>query len=367
MTDPNPERLANEQTLRSQYRQVANRKLGFGIACFVLVIVIGVYSIAVGAVNIPVADVVSALLGQGGQINSAIIWKIRLPRILSAIIAGLGLAIAGAAMQNVLRNPLGSPFTLGISQAAAFGAAFSIVILGTGSVGTSAQGTPIVASTINSPYVTTITAFLAAMLSTAVILLLVHYKSASPETMILAGVALGSLFTAGMTLIQYFASDVEVAAIVFWTFGDLGRSTWSNFVIMSLIVVAGTAYFVRNAWNYNVMDAGEDTAKSLGVNVERLRILGMVVASLVAAVITAFVGIIGFVGLVAPHIVRKVIGSDERYLIPASSLVGALLLLASDTVARTVIAPIVLPVGILTSFLGAPLFLYLVITGRDYW
>ena len=182
-----------------------------------------------------------------------------------------------------------------------------------------------------------------------------------------AGVALGSLFSAGLSLVQYVAADVEVAAIVYWTFGDVGRATWGNVGVMAAVTALGTVYFVANGWNYTALHAGDQTAASLGVNVERVRIVGMIVASLVTASIISFVGIIGFVGLVVPHIVRKSIGSDERFLLPASTLVGAILLLASDTVARLVIAPVVLPVGILTSFLGAPLFLYLVIAGREHW
>jgi iron complex transport system permease protein len=214
---------------------------------------------------------------------------------------------------------------------------------------------------------TTIAAFVASMISTGVILLLVKVKRASPETMILTGVALGSLFTAGITSIQYFASSEEVAAIVFWTFGDVGRSTWSNLAIMVAVVVPVVGYFVYHSWEFNALDAGTKTAKSLGVNVEALRIRGMTLASLVTGVIISFVGLIGFVGLVAPHMVRKVIGGDERFLLPASGLVGALLLVVADTVARIVIAPVVLPVGILTAFIGAPLFIYLVLQGEEYW
>jgi iron complex transport system permease protein len=185
--------------------------------------------------------------------------------------------------------------------------------------------------------------------------------------MILTGVAIGSLFTAGVTTLQYLASDTEVAAIVYWTFGDVGRATWDTVALMVFVLALSTAYFVRHGWDYELLDAGTKTAKSLGVDVESLRIRGMAIASLATAVVISFVGIIGFVGLVAPHIVRKVIGGDERYLVPASALVGGTLLVAADTLARTVIAPVVLPVGVLTSFLGAPLFVYLVVVGREYW
>lgn len=350
--------------IQREYDQFVNRKVLFGAASTVLLVVLFLYAVAVGPVYIPPGEVVAILAsGRAPGTTNTIVWEIRLPQALTAVVAGAGLSVSGAAMQNVLRNPLGSPFTLGISQAAAFGAAFAIVFFGLGTTARGADATIL----INNPYAITLSAFAWSLVSTGVILLLVRYKRATPETMILAGVAMGSLFTSSLSLVQYFASDVEIAAIVFWTFGDVGRATWTHLGVMTVMMLLGAAYFVANSWNYNALNAGDKAAKGLGVNVERLRIGGMVVASLVTAVIISFVGIIGFVGLVVPHIVRKVIGGDERFLMPVSCLVGAVLLLASDTVARLVIAPIVLPVGILTSFVGAPLFLYLVVKGRDYW
>lgn len=356
--------MVTADEILGEYDQFVSRKVLFGVGSTVLLAVLFLHAIAVGPVYIPPAEVIAVLAsGRGSGMTNTIIWQIRLPQALTAIVAGAGLAVSGAAMQNVLRNPLGSPFTLGISQAAAFGAAFAIVFFG---VGTTARGND-ATILINNPYVITVSAFLWSLVSTGVILLLVRYKQATPETMILAGVAMGSLFSASLSLVQYFARDVEIAAIVFWTFGDVGRATWTHLGVMAVTMAVGAVYFVVNSWNYNALNAGDEAAKGLGVNVERLRISGMIVASLVTAFIISFVGIIGFVGLVVPHIVRKAIGGDERFLMPISCLVGAVLLLASDTVARLIIAPIVLPVGILTSFVGAPLFLYLVIKGRDYW
>ena len=346
----------------SAYERFVGRKMLFVLVNLALLSIIFLVAIGIGPVRLPLADVVDAFLGRADVTTSTIVWQIRLPQALAAIVAGAGLSIAGAAMQNVLRNPLGSPFTLGISQAAAFGAAFAIVFLGVGAAAGS-DATPV----ISNPYVVTLSAFAWSMVSTGAILLLVRYSRASPETLILAGVAIGSLFTASLSLVQYVAQDVEVAAIVYWTFGDVGRATWSDLWLMLAATALGTGYFVYHSWNYTAMNAGDETAKSLGVDVDRLRLHGMVVASLVTAFVISFVGIIGFVGLVVPHIVRKLVGGDERFLLPASVLAGAVLLLASDTVARTILAPVVLPVGILTSFIGAPLFLYLVIAGREYW
>jgi iron complex transport system permease protein len=181
--------------------------------------------------------------------------------------------------------------------------------------------------------------------------------------MVLAGVALSSLFTAGTMFLQYFADDTQLAAVVFWTFGDVGRANWLEFKIMAVVVLLSTLFFMINRWDYNAIDAGDETAKGLGVNVERVRMVGMIVAALVSAVIVSFLGVIGFVGLICPHMVRRLIGDDQRYLIPGSTLLGGILLLASDTAARIIISPYVLPVSILTAFMGAPTFIYLLLRG----
>jgi iron complex transport system permease protein len=288
-----------------------------------------------------------------------VIWHIRLPRIIGAIVAGAGLSVAGCVMQNNLRNPLASPSTLGISNAAAFGANIAIVILGAGSIQSSSTDAVI----INNPYIVTTSAFICSMVATMVVLMLAKLRGFLPESIILAGVALGSLFTAGTTLIQYFADDVEVAAAVFWTFGDLGRISWKEVLIITMVISLAFIYFMFRRWDYNALDSGEESAKSLGVNVERVRLGGMFVSSIITAVSVSFLGIIGFIGLISPQIVRRVIGGDHRFLIPISAIMGSLLLLFSDTLARTVIAPVILPVGAITSFLGAPLFLYLLLRG----
>jgi len=273
--------------------------------------------------------------------------------------AGVGLAIAGVAMQSILRNPIASPFTLGISSAGAFGAAVSVIVLGTGTM-QSSVASPV---TISNPYLTTLVAFLFCMLATGVILLISHIKGASPEVMVLTGVALSSLFSAGVMFLQYFSNDAQLAAVVFWTFGDVGRATWEMLPLLVIVVGAGTLYFIANRWNYNAIDAGDETAQGLGVNVMRVRLVGMTVAAVISAVIVALFGVIGFVGLVCPHMVRRLVGDDQRFLIPGSAVAGAVLLLASDTVARIIVAPYILPVAVLTAFLGAPVFIYLLFRG----
>ncbi len=225
------------------------------------------------------------------------------------------------------------------------------------------QSTVANAVIINNPYLTTMVAFFFCLLATGIILLISRIRGASPEVMVLAGVALSSLFTAGTMFLQYFADDTQLAAVVFWTFGDVGRVNWPELEIMTGVVLLAVIFFIANCWNYNAIDAGDETAKGLGINVERIRLIGMVIAALVSAVIVAFLGVIGFVGLICPHMVRRVIGDDQKYLIPGSILFGAILLLASDTAARLIISPYVLPVSVLTAFMGAPTFIYLLLRG----
>jgi len=343
-----------------EYTRYTGRKTLANVAGLAVLFALLLVSISVGAVPIPLADVIRTLFtGRGSRQWEIIILNIRLPQAVSAVVAGAGLAVSGVAMQSILRNPLGSPFTLGISNAAAFGAAFSVMVLGSGAMRSTAAG----AVAIRNPYLTTLAAFAACLAATGVILAIARFKRASPEVMVLAGVALGSLFTAGTMFLQYFADDVQLAAMVFWTFGDVGRASWRELAMISAVTAAATVYFLFNRWNYNAIDAGDETAKGLGVAVERARLIGMVVAALVTATIIAFVGVIGFVGLVCPHMVRRIVGDDHRFLIPGSLIGGGVLLLAADTVARLVMAPHVLPVAILTAFLGAPVFIYLLIKG----
>ncbi|MFO7793036.1 MAG: iron ABC transporter permease [Candidatus Saliniplasma sp.] len=352
------------EEILGKYKEYSQKRVFFFLLSLTLLVSLALFSLTIGPADVSIGETVSTLLGANtsNRLNR-IIWNIRMPRVLAAVAAGAGLAVVGAAMQSILRNPLGSPFTLGISHAAAFGAAFSIIVLGAGSTQSEAAD----AVVLNNPYLVTISAFAWSLVATFVILLLARYKNASPATMILTGVALGSLFTAGYTALQYFADDVQLASIVFWTFGDVARASWTDLGLILIAVIPATIYFLLKSWDYEVLDSGDESAKAMGVDVEKLRLYGMLISCFVTALIISFVGIIGFVGLVVPHMVRRVIGGNERYLIPSSCIVGAVLLLASDTVARTIISPIVLPVGILTSFLGAPLFIYLVIKGREYW
>jgi iron complex transport system permease protein len=347
--------------ISQKYVRYVNFKLGFmGLTIFILTLGM-VVSISLGAACVPFFAVVKTLVGTSISARfDMIVWNIRMPQVLTAVVAGAGLSLAGATMQSILRNPLGSPFTLGISQAAAFGAAFSVMILESGVMESTNMG----AITVSNPWITTLTAYGFSMLAALVIILVSRMRGSTPEVMVLTGVALGALFTAGTMLLQYFADDVQLAAMVFWTFGDIARASWSDLGLLCAVTGVCSVYLLSKSWDYNAIDVSDETAKALGVRVERVRIAGMFTASLITAVIVSFLGVIGFVGLVVPHMVRRVIGGDNRFLMPATMISGALLLLVSDTVARMVLMPHVLPVSILTAFMGAPAFIFLIIRGR---
>ncbi len=355
------DKAPQEESIQSGYSSYVAGKIVFVAGLALVLLPLLLIALSLGAANVPLGDVARTLVGaEVAHRIEIIVWNIRLPQALAAILAGAGLAVSGAAMQSILRNPLGSPFTLGISHAAAFGAAIAVVFLGAGEMTASQAGT----MAIYNPYMTTLGAFVFSLVSAAVIVLIARMRGAAPEVMVLTGVALGSLFSAGTMFLQYFADDVELAAIVFWTFGDTSRADWSELGLLAVITVVTSLYFIAQSWNYNAIDAGDETAKGLGVRVERLRTVGMILASLLTAVSISFLGIIGFVGLVVPHMIRRVIGSDHRFLLPACLFGGGVLLLVADTAARLILAPHLLPVSILTAFLGAPVFIWLIIRRR---
>ncbi len=342
------------------YKHYIARKKFTIIALLTCTIITFFWTMNIGAINTKPKQVILAILGLGDTKSNSIVRNIRMPRAVAGILAGAGLSVAGCIMQNNLRNPLASPSTLGISNAAAFGANVAIILLGAGTIESAGLGEV----QIFNPYIVTICAMFFSIGSTLLIISLSKIGHFSTQSIILAGVALSSLFSAGAMIIQYFSGDTtKVASVIFWTFGDLGRATWNEILIMGILIAISITYFIYHRWEYNALDSGDDTAKSLGVNVDRIRLCGMFVASIITAVIVSFLGIIGFIGLICPQITKKLMGSDNRYIIPASAIMGSLILLISDTLSRIILSPQILPVGAVTSFLGAPLFLYFLIKG----
>lgn len=340
--------LAHED-IDELYRKNQVKSVGFLIVLGGVLLLTILLSLRAGSYDTPIWELVKGIFGLSADRKvNLVVRSNRLPRIITAVLAGGGLGLAGCILQAVLRNPLASASTLGVSQGATFGAAFAIVVLGMGTA--DGFGIPLCA-------------FLGSIAVALVILGLSRFRQVSPEGIVLAGVAISSLFTGATTLIQYFADEVQLGTLVFWTFGDLGSTGWEDLGGMAVTVAVLCVYCFLHRWDFNALLSGEETAISLGIHVKRLTLVNMLLCCLCSSVVVSGVGLISFIGLVAPHIVRMVVGNNHVYLIPGSVLGGAVLLLLGDLFARTVISPVILPIGAITSFLGGPLFLYLLFKG----
>lgn len=351
---PAPRASTSAATITSAQKRLERRNLVKIGALVIVLLAVAAIALACGASAIDLPTSLAALFGQGSATDIAAVQGIRLPRVVCAIISGAGLAIAGAVLQSVLENPLASASTVGISQGAGFGATFAILLVIPAITGTTAS--------VNMG-MTALFAFVGAMISSLVVLAFSRLGLLRPESIILVGVALAALWAGGSTILQYFADDVELSKVMFWQFGDLGRATWAQMGFMFAVGIVCSVYFFANRWNYNALQNGGHVAGGLGVSVDRVRVLGVLFASVMAAAMVSFVGLINFIGLIAPHIARRIVGNDYRYLLPASLILGSIIMLASDLIARMIISPIILPIGAITSFLGAPLFLYLLYRG----
>lgn len=314
----------------------------------------------VGSSHMSVSDCINALLKKGTPANVRIVWNIRLPRVLAAIVAGAGLSLSGLIMQTTLNNPMAAPSTLGVSNAAVFGANLSIMVFGGGLLSTGNNLKNYTAGL--NPYGAGTMAFLFSLFSVLLILGLCRLRSFSPNVVVLSGIAMGSVWTAATTILQFYATDVGLSAAVIWNFGDLGRATYRTDAAMSLAVGLGLLFFWLMSWRYNALLSGETAAKSMGVHVEQLRFCSLLLASVITAVCVSVLGLIGFVGVICPHVTKKLIGQDHRYTVPASAVSGSLLLLLADTFSRSMGNGSALPVGAITSVLGAPFFLALILS-----
>ena len=272
----------------------------------------------------------------------SVVWDIRLPRILMALFAGMGLSVGGVAMQGIMRNPLASPYTLGISAAAAFGASLAIVL--------------------GIPGLIIPAAFAAALFSLLLVLFFSRRERMQAEGLILAGIAVMFVFSAGTSLLQYLATQDQLARIVFWLMGSLSSTTWSRVLVVALVSLTAAPLLYALSWQMNILSSGEDSARSLGVEPRFLRMAVILTVTVVTAVIVSYSGVIGFIGLAAPHIARILIGSDHRLLFPAAAITGAFSLVFSDTLARTLLGNTELPIGIVTSFFGVPFLIAILMT-----
>lgn len=341
--------LSSASDFDTAYRRNQIRSITFLLLLTAVLFGAFVLSLCSGSYDTPIGELLKGIFGRSAdrKIN-LVVRNNRLPRICTAILAGSGLGVTGCVLQAILRNPLASASTLGVSQGASFGAAFAIIVLHMGVSGGAAVP---------------VCAFLGSMAVAAVILALSRFRQVNAEGIVLAGVAISSMFTGATTLMQYFADEVELNTLVFWTFGDLGSTGWSDVGKMALVVAVVSLCFYGKRWDFNALLSGEETAISLGINVKRLTMGNMILCCLCSSLIVSQVGLINFIGLAAPHIVRLAVGNNHVYLLPGSALAGAALLLLGDWFARVVISPVILPIGAITSFLGGPLFLWLLFRG----
>lgn len=301
-------------------------------------------SVRLGAVPLGLREIADAVRGLGDPATVAIVQRLRLPRSIQAALVGGALAVSGATFQALLRNPLAEPYILGVSGGAAVGAVLAITLGG----GALVWSTPVAA-------------FVGALLAVALVLRLAATVGRALDTrvLLLAGVVVGAFFNACILLALVFADAESFRSAIFWMMGSLAGATWRGAGLLALYLAPGIALLLALARPLNLMALGEETAAYLGTRVERTKLLAFGTASLLTAASVAVAGVIGFVGLVIPHLVRLLWGSDHRFLIPASVLLGAAFLVLADALARTVAAPIELPIGVVTAFVGVPFFLWL--------
>ena len=280
-----------------------------------------------------------------------IVWDLRLPRAIMGAFVGAGLAAGGAAMQSMMRNPLADPYTTGVSSGASLGAAIAIIL-----------GICVV-PTLSGQAAIVINAFVFSTIPASIIVLISKYRRTTPTMIILSGISVMYIFSATTSMLMLIANPDDLAEVYTWNVGTLGKATWENLPLVAAIVCVGVTILELFARQLNVMTLGDKGASSLGVNANLSRLSCLVVISLVTAAVVSFTGTIGFVGLVAPHMVRIFIGSDNRYLIPASAAFGAAFLIIADCIAKEA-GPTGLPVGVITALVGGPLFLFLLLRMR---
>jgi iron complex transport system permease protein len=337
------------ETIQS-YRVSELRKLTFVFVCIAAAVLVAGLSITYGTMDIGFFECYEVIWNHitgnvGDKLIDYIIVDERLPRIAAALVAGAGLAIAGCVMQSVMKNPLADPYTTGISSGAGFGAALAVTL-----------GISFVAGN----YAIVVNAFVFSLIPMAMMLGVGKLKKASPTMMIMAGMAIMFMFNAFTTVLKLQADPDALAKLYSWTVGTVADCEWSEIVMMFVVVAVGVVLTQIFSRKLNILATGDDSAKAMGLDVENMRIVLLLLISLVVATVVSFTGLIGFVGLVAPHVCRIFVGADNRYLVLSSAMFGAVLLEIADFVGRTAIAPATLQVGVVTAFIGGPMFLYLI-------
>jgi iron complex transport system permease protein len=307
-----------------------------------------------GPSSMTAADVLTGLvtpetLSRPAQV---ILWDVRMPHAVMAVLVGAALALAGAEMQTILNNPLASPFTLGVSSAASLGAALAIVL------GVGVAGVPM-------NWLVSANAFVFAFGSVLLLQAMARMRGTGVETLVLLGIALVFTFNALVAILQFVATEQALQQLVFWSMGSLARSSWDKINVLALVLACCLPFSFAAAWRLTALRLGEDRARSFGINVGRLRFASLFRISVLAATSVAFVGTIGFIGLVGPHIARLLIGEDHRFFLPASALAGALVMSLSSVASKLIVPGVLVPIGLVTSLIGVPVFLALILSKRE--
>ncbi len=312
------------------------------LLCLLIVFLL---SIAIGPVNISLSNIVHAFLASSKSVDSTIILSIRLPVAVAGIIVGAGLGVSGAIFQAILRNPLADPYILGISAGAALGASIAQAFL--------LSSIPV-----------SLSAFVGAIAAmTMVYLLSLSSGSSTPLYLILAGVAISAMLGSIMSFVMLMsnAMQIRIYSIMLWLMGGIKETGWHELIFVGATFIVLIVFAIFTAPYLDILSFGDEKASSLGVSVERTRLLSMTIAALLAGIAVYLSGLVGFVGLVVPHITRLIIGPSHKRLVMVSLFIGAIFLLISDLIARTVLKPVEVPVGVITSLIGAPFFLYLLL------
>jgi iron complex transport system permease protein len=339
----------------AEYRRRVRRRLWL-LASFAGAIVIAAcFDLAIGPSGLPVADAVRALFGIGATdpVATVIVWQLRLPYAVMALLVGTALSLAGAEIQTTLNNPLASPFTLGMASAAILGAALVIIL------GGSFQG-------LSQDWLISLSAFAFALGSVLLLNVVSQRRRTGAETVVLFGIALFFTFNAFVAILQFVAGEQTLQQLVFWTMGSLGRADWTKVTLLAIVLFATMPFSFRTSWALTALRLGDERAHSSGLDVRRLRRWSLIRVSLLTGAAVAFVGTIAFVGLVGPHIARLLVGEDHRFFLPASALAGALLMSCASLASKTLVPGAVLPIGLVTALIGVPFFVSLLFSRRPW-
>ena len=338
------------------YKELIFRRLLFISIFLVLCVVLSLLNLTIGSIDIGIGEILRVLIFPGSDTAHVVVWDYRLPWTLMALFVGGALGLAGLEMQTILNNPLASSYTLGVSAGAGFGAALAYIL-----------GIKLLPN-VPMEFVIPINAFAFAFLTCLLIMFVGKIRGFTGETLVLGGIAISFMFQSLLALLEYYASEETLQAIVFWLFGSLTKASMLKAQIVSIVLGLVTILLILKSWKITALRLGDEKAKSLGVNTEKLRIEVLLYVSLLSSVAICFVGIIGFVGLVAPHMARMLIGEDQRFLIIGSALCGGVILSAGAIASKIIVPGAIFPIGIITSMLGVPFFMFLVMKGRkEIW